>query len=212
MPHEMEAKLLVPDEATFEALRQIDHIGRLRAIPKGSRLQQDTYVDTASRRLLRAGYACRLRHTGHRAFAQLKGLGEVRGAIHRRHEMDEEIDNPSIGCLLRDRAGVGQVVRRIAQGERVRPLFTVVTRRHAWDAWAGPTRCLEMALDRSSFFGGEEELMVLEVELESLDGDRALLEQASWELRRRYRLAPTELTKFHRGLRCAGVAAGRVPT
>ena len=48
----------------------------------------------------------------------------------------------------------------------------------------------------------------LEVELESLDGDRALLEEAAHELRRAHRLTASGLSKFERGLRWAGVVAG----
>jgi len=203
---ELEAKLLVPDEATFEALRTATAIDRLRVLSKASRLQQDTYVDTREWHIYRAGYACRLRHVGHRAFVTLKGLGGAQGALHEREEIELEIDNPSIGCVLRLDETPGQMVRRLTRGERVGRLFTVVTRRRLWDVVDGRRPCFEMALDRACFFGPKGETEVLELELESLDGDRALLEKTASSLRRRYGLTESVLSKFDRGLRWAGIS------
>ena len=204
---ELEAKLVVPDEAAFAALAEVERIGYLRVRPCGSRLQQDTYVDTASLRLLRAGYACRLRHVGHRAFVTLKGLGGASGVLHEREEIEEEIDNPSIGCLLRMPEAPGHQVRWLAGGEPVVPLFIVVTLRRLAMVSSGSHDCFEMALDRARFFGQDGELRFLEAELESLDGDRALLEEAAHELRRAHGLTASGLSKFERGLRWAGVVA-----
>ncbi|HPD15872.1 MAG TPA: CYTH domain-containing protein [Planctomycetota bacterium] len=204
---ELEAKLIVPDEGTFAALANAGRIGRLRVEPRGQRLQQDTYVDTRCLRLFRAGYACRLRHVEHRAFAALKGLGGAAGPLHEREEVELEIDNPSIGALLRMPEPPGSLVRRIAAGEPVVPLFIVVTWRRLAAVSDGPRECFEMALDRARFFGPRGELHLLEVELESLDGDRALLESAAADLRREHGLTASVLSKFERGLRWAGIAA-----
>lgn len=206
---ELEAKLVVPDEPTFRALGRLTHVGRLRLHPRGSRLHQDTYVDTASLRLYRAGYACRLRHVEHRAFATLKGLGQVTGALHDREEIEEEVDNPSIGALLRMATGPGPIVRRLAGEEQVVRLLTLVTRRRLWDAGDPARACYQVALDRARLFGPSGELLLLEVELESLDGDRRLIEDAAYELRRRYGLTASGLSKFERGLRWAGITFPR---
>ncbi len=204
---ELEAKLLVPDEAAFAALAHLERIGRLRVRPRGTHRQQDTYVDTPGLRLLRAGYACRLRHVGHRAFAALKGLGHVAGDIHEREELEREIDNPSIGALLRMDEPPGRLVRWLAGEEAIKPLFTLVTLRRLATVSAGPHDCFEMALDRARFFGRGGELVLLEVELESLDGDRGLLGEAATELRRAHGLTASSLSKFERGMRWAGVTA-----
>ncbi|MBM4036238.1 MAG: CYTH domain-containing protein [Planctomycetes bacterium] len=202
---ELEAKLVVPDEATLAALGRVERIGQLRVLPRGMRLQQDTYVDTASFRLARAGYACRLRHVGHRAFATLKGLGGASGGLHEREEFEQEIDNPSIGCLLRMEEPPGRLVRWLAGGEPVVPLFIVVTLRRLAAVSNGPRECIEMALDRARFFGPAGELVLLEAELESLDGDRDLLAAAAGELRRTHGLTASGMSKFERGLRWAGL-------
>ena len=202
---EMEAKLLVPDEAAFARLARIERMGHLRIEARGPYLQQDTYVDTRSLRLFRAGYACRLRHIAHRAFATLKGLGGADGALHEREEIEIELDNPSIGALLRLGEPPGRQVRQIAGDETVVPLFTLVTLRRAALVADGARRCFDMALDRARFFGPQGELVLLELELESLDGDRALLENMASRLRLRYGLGASTLSKFERGLRWAGL-------
>jgi len=208
---ELEAKLVVPDEATFAALARIARIGHLRVRQRGARLQQDTYVDTPSLRLLQAGYACRLRHVGHRAFATLKGMGSACGALHDREEVEQEIDNPSIGALLRMAEPPGRLVRWLAGSEAVVPLFIVVTQRQLAMVSNGPHECFEMALDRARFFGPAGERVLLEAELESLDGDRSLLEQAASELRRAHGLAASGLSKFERGLRWARIGTPIAP-
>jgi len=202
---ELEAKLVVPDEATFVAMAGLERMGRFRLRPLGVRLQQDTYVDTRSLRLYQSGYACRLRHVGHRAFATLKGLGRVSGALHEREEIERELDNPSVGALLREPDVPGRLVRWVAGDEQVVPLFTVVTLRRLALVADGPRDCFEMALDRARFFGPAGELRFLELELESLDGDRGLLETAASELRLRYGLGASGMSKFERGLRWAGL-------
>jgi len=206
---ELEAKLVVPDEATFQALSGVETIGRLRVQPRATRLQQDTYVDTPSLRLYRAGHACRLRHVGQRARVALKGLGGVTGALHSREEIEQEIDNPSIGALLRMDDEPGPTVRRLAGDERLAALFSLVTERRAADVGEAARTCFEMGLDRTRFFGPRGELLFLEVELESLDGDRGLLEEAAAELRQRYGLTASGLSKFERGLRWAGITSPR---
>jgi len=202
---ELEAKLTVPDEETFRRLLALERIGGYRVRPRGARLQQDTYVDTRSLRLYRAGYACRLRHVRHRAFAALKGLGGVVGALHDREEIERELDNPSIGALLRMKEPPGRLVRRLVGGERVEVLFTVVTLRRVAAVEDGRRECFEFALDRARFFGPRGEMVFLEAELESLDGDRETLEALASELRRRHGLRASGISKFERGLRWAGI-------
>ena len=201
---ELEAKMVVPDAAAFEKLAAADRLGTLAVRPGHWRLQQDTYLDTQGMRLREAGYACRLRHTGHRAFAQLKGLGGVVGGVHDREEIGHELDNPSIGALLRLPEPPGQFVRCVAGDERLVVLFTVVTQRRASLVVDGTHECFELALDRARFFGPRGERELLELELESLDGDRERLEHVAEALRHRYALTASELSKFERGLLWVG--------
>jgi len=204
---ELEAKLVVRDEASFRALGALDRIGRLSVRLRTTCLQQDTYLDTVSLRLYRAGYACRVRRVGPRALVTLKGLGAVAGAIHAREEMELEIGDPSVEAVLRLEEEPGPLVRRLAGGEQVVPLFSLVTERRLSDVGDTTRKCFEMALDRTRFSGPRGETTLLEVELESVDGDLGLLEEAAADLRRRFGLTASGLSKFERGLRWAGIPA-----
>jgi inorganic triphosphatase YgiF len=202
---ELEAKLLVPDEVAFAALRAVERVGDLAAAPRETRHVEDTYVDTADLRLRRAGFGCRLRVAGDRATAGLKGLGGVDGDVHERVELEHSLDEPTVAALLRLAAEPGPTVRRLTDGEPLRTLFVVRTQRQRWRLW-GVGGELEMSLDRSRIEAGGGESEVLEVELELVSGGPALVERAARELRRRYGLEPSALSKFERGLALAGLA------
>jgi inorganic triphosphatase YgiF len=85
----------------------------------------------------------------------------------------------------------------------VAPLLSLETERRLSDVGDSARTRFEMALDRTRFSGPKGETELLEVELESVDGDRSLLEEAAAELRRRFGLPPSGLSKFERALRWA---------
>lgn len=202
---ELEAKLLVPDEVTFAALGAIERLGRLAVEPRETQVVEDTYVDTADLRLRRAGFGCRLRVAGDRVTAGLKGMGGVDGDIHERVELEHALDGPTVAALLRLAEEPGPMVRRLAGGEPLRPLFVLRTERQRWRVAGGRGGELQMSLDRSRIEATTGETELLEVELELVSGSQALLEQAARELRRRYGLEPSPLSKFERGLALAGL-------
>ena len=204
---EIEAKFLVPDEATFEALARLECIGGLRAGPPRTREQHDTYADTATLHLYRAGYACRLRRFGERALATVKGLGRSDGALHQRIELEHALATPSLGALCQLEAEPGPLVRQLAAGEPLVPLFSVTTQRRQADFGDEAAVRFEMALDRATFSGPAGKRLLLEAELELRHGDVALLERAAEELRRRYGLVASTRSKFERGLEWAGIEA-----
>lgn len=203
---ELEAKLLVPDEATFSALAAIGRLGRLEAVPRGTQVVEDTYVDTADLRLRRAGFGCRLRVTGGQVRAGLKGLGGVDGDVHERIELEHPLGEPTAAALVALAEEPGPTVRRLAGGEPLRSLFVVRTERQRWCLSGGDDRELLMSLDRSLIEAGAGRSAFLEVELELVSGGQGLLERAARALRARYGLRPSTLSKFERGLALAGLA------
>src|SRR5262245_64429733 len=60
-PSEIEAKYIVPDDATFEKLLSLAAVGGYRLASRGERWITDRYLDTPHRDLLRGGYSCRRR-------------------------------------------------------------------------------------------------------------------------------------------------------
>jgi CHAD domain-containing protein len=84
---EIEAKFALPDAETLRHLQAIDHLAGF-ALSTGQIKQiRDTYLDTADRLILAAGYACRRRERGEEVLITLKGLGGAEGAVHRREEL-----------------------------------------------------------------------------------------------------------------------------
>src|SRR5690606_28566144 len=60
--------------------------------PAGSQTVVDRYLDTADRRLFRAGFACRFRSTDTRQVLTLKSLTPASGNIHRRQQIEATVD------------------------------------------------------------------------------------------------------------------------
>ena len=52
----------------------------------------DRYLDTDDKRLYRAGFACRIRNVKERQILTLKSLVPAEGQIHRRQEIELEVD------------------------------------------------------------------------------------------------------------------------
>jgi inorganic triphosphatase YgiF len=204
MKTELEAKLLVPDDATLEALARLERLGDLVLRRPRAVRQHDTYVDTATLRLHRAGYGCRIRRRGRRARVTLKGLGSVQGALHEREEWEHRLPAPTAEAVVGLEAEPGPRLRDLAAGEPLGVLFTIETHRRTWEAACGDRVCFELALDSSRFHVPSGEQVLREVELESRDGDAQLLTEAAAELRERFGLEDSTLSKFARGLRWAG--------
>src|SRR5512135_2920320 len=87
VPSEIEAKLLVPQDADLRAIARLERIGRYRVQPRDVVRLHSTYLDTADFTLAHHGVALRLRrHAGHWE-ATAKWAGSVRGDVHDRPEL-----------------------------------------------------------------------------------------------------------------------------
>ncbi|MBE9506456.1 MAG: CYTH domain-containing protein, partial [Chloroflexi bacterium] len=58
---EIEAKFALPDAETLRRLQAIDHLAGFALSTGQVKQMRDTYLDTADRLILAAGYACRRR-------------------------------------------------------------------------------------------------------------------------------------------------------
>ena len=93
---EAECKYLVTEqtETEFPEARELEVIlssAGLGLHPLGTAVHKDRYYDDARLSLARAGFALRRRMGEGKFVATLKTLGEVRGALHVRGELEEEI-------------------------------------------------------------------------------------------------------------------------
>src|SRR4051794_16111059 len=124
-------------------------------IGRGPTLNQvDTYLDTADRRIERAGYAVRLRKAPRRPNeATLKSLASERpgnGALRIRTELAEQLDADEPAELAHGKGPVGQRVRALVGPRRLVPLFEVQTRRRAFPLSSDGRPSGELLLDETT--------------------------------------------------------------
>ena len=142
----------------------------LRVEPLAPQVLRDTYFDTSDWRVLRAGFALRIRHEGPRAEATLKSLRSARVDRAERREITETLPDG-----LTDPEGadgpVGSWLRRTLGGASLHPLFRAHTRRDrfAVHPGAGTGQIGEIALDDTLLLDATqrplEQLRRVEVEL-----------------------------------------------
>jgi inorganic triphosphatase YgiF len=92
VPLETEAKLIVRDRTGFDALRRLSALGPFRIRWTVTEEVRDAYLDTADRRFMLAGYACRLRQSGCEYFITLKSLSAPVDGIAVREEIETRVD------------------------------------------------------------------------------------------------------------------------
>jgi triphosphatase len=113
----------------------------------------DTYADTDDRRLDRAGYSVRVRRArrGSAAEATLKAVGQFRAdALRVRRELSEQVEVDEPAALAHASGPVAQRVRALVGRRKLRPLFTVQTRRRAYPLAADGLPSGELLLDEST--------------------------------------------------------------
>ena len=203
---EVEAKFMIPDEATFQHLLEASSLaGFVLGEVTVSELQ-DRYLDTADGALRRKGHACRLRKENQRYIVSLKGLGSVSGAIHHRVEYEEDLPSPS--SPQEWPPGVPrEMVLRLSGGKPLIPLLEIKQTRHRRLVQDGARPVAELVLDHIYFQrkpsavegGGLESTLELEVELLP-DGREGDLKRVALELEEEWNLAPEPQSKFERAL------------
>ena len=85
---EIEAKFSVPNRRTYRELCKLEGLAGFVLTPLPTQKVQDEYLDTPDRRILEAGYVCRLREGQAGVTATMKSLGGVTGVVHRRQELE----------------------------------------------------------------------------------------------------------------------------
>lgn len=195
---ETEAKYIVPDAATFAALRQTGRVGDFELKPVGTRNVADRYLDTADKRFLQAGFACRIRTAGNRQVLTLKSLTPAEGGIHRRQEIETEIESDRPDTWPESQAK--QMALEIAGPANLQTLFTLHQIRHKFHACVEGRPVIEFSLDEVSI-DGETGEHYLELEAELIEtGSETDLEQFTAALQSTWDLQPEHQSKFERGL------------
>lgn len=197
---EVEAKFIVPDKATLQRLLKARELGGFRLEPAPTRQVSDSYRDTADRAIYRGGYACRIRRKGERRIAALKGLGETKGAIHKRAEYEVTLgtgESPADWPASPAR----DLALALSCGAPLTKLFSISQQRYTRIARAGDRRVAELSLDVVNMRTTDGIETTFEIEAELLPAgaldDLALMAAA---LQNEWQLQPQAYSKFERGL------------
>ncbi len=204
-PVEIEAKFVIPDEATLQRLLEMRELGGFRLEPGPTKQVRDSYRDTADRAIYRGGYACRIRRKGGKRIATLKGLGRAEGAIHQRAEHEVTLDGGSsrLGESPADwpASPARKLALALSQGEPLIELFSLSQRRHTRTVHVGRRLVAELSLDVVEMHIGDDARTTFEVEVElAPDGTLHDLALMAADLRDKWQLQPQPRSKFEQGL------------
>jgi CHAD domain-containing protein len=216
---EIEAKFSVSDRATFDRLRQLTELAGYRLEWVGVKRIHDRYLDTKDRAILRAGYACRVRHKRsdpeaveeENYVATLKGLGgaDANSGIHQRTEYEVQVHNGD--PMMWPESPARDLVLRLSGGQQLYELCSLRQERHTCllyaDGQEGKRRVAELSLD-IVVSGADRSQCCYELELELLDqGSESDLRVLGATLRKAWGLRPEPRSKFERALELIDIAA-----
>ena len=206
---EIEAKFAVPDAETCQRLQATDRLAGFALSTGQIKQVRDTYMDTAGRLLLAAGYACRRRERGDRVVITLKGLGGAVGAVHRREELEVEVMLPVAqrlgqGYLAWPAGPLRERVLELIGDSPLTSLFELHQARNQRLVSQGQRVVAEWSLDdvRVVTQGREQTYVELEVEL-APQGTEDDLAAIAASLQDEWGLTPEPRSKFERALALA---------
>ncbi len=197
---EVEAKYTAADAATLARLAHAPALAGYDVDAGERRRDRDTFLDTADRRFLAAGYYLRRRETGGGVRLTLKQLVSGDAGVLRREELEALVaaDAPPAewpGGELRER------VEAVAQGAPLEPFLFLEQERLARRVVDGAREVAELSLDDVTVASGGRARRWFEAELELRgDGDEDDLERLAAALRAEPGLTPESRAKFTRAL------------
>lgn len=205
---EIEAKFDIPDQQSFEFMREQDQLaGLVLGAPRVESVH-DIYLDTKGRALLAAGYACRRREHGQRSVVTVKSFGRAEGAIHRREELEVEVGAAQQPQEWPD-SDLRALVLRLIGDEPLVPLLQIEQKRTVRRGSQGARVVAELSLDDVCFHAGEKRQHTWEMETELIEeGTEGDLAAFSASLTRDWHLRPEPCSKFERALALLDGALG----
>jgi triphosphatase len=168
----------------------------------------DTYLDTADRRLDRAGYSVRLRRSRRLpAVATLKSLDGIGpGALRIRRELEEQVEADEPTTVASAPGPVGERVRALIGSRELVPLFDVQTRRRVFPLAVGGVPSGELSLDDTAMRepGGQILGRLRRVEVEVPPAAVASVEGLVEQLKTTFGLQAAVLSKYEAALAATG--------
>lgn len=209
---EIEAKFTVPNRRVHGRLAHLHTLAGYALAPAGTAQVDDEYFDTPDRRLMAAGYACRLRREGDVFLATLKGLGGVAGAVHRRAEHEVRLAAWTADTRGWPESPVRDLALELTRGAPLEPLFGLTQARSRADLMDGERRVAQLSLDAVQVSIGQRPAAYYELEVElAPDGAEADLAAVVAELANVWGLVAEPRSKFERGLALLDARRGARP-
>ena len=162
---EIEAKFYVDDAVTLARMEEVPELAGFEIDAGVRRRDKDTFLDTADRRFLAAGYYLRRRETGDGMRLTLKQLVSDAGGVLRREELEALVaaDVPPAEWPegeLRER------VERVSEGEPLEPFLSLEQERMARRVRDGAREVAELSLDDVVVTAGGRERRLFEADVE----------------------------------------------
>jgi len=193
---EIEAKFIIPDLDTFETLTRLTRLDEFEIRSIGVKTIVDRYLDTPDRQLMQAGYACRIRESNGKQVLAIKSLAAAEDEVHRRLEIEMEVDDDQPQTWARSEAK--SLVVDIVGQTPLDTLFTLYQTRHKYHVFSREQRIFELSLDKVSYYQSAIiDYLGLEAELidHGTDADLARFTQA---LQNKWPLPADPKSKFER--------------
>jgi len=193
---EIEAKFIIPNIDTFDTLTQLTQLEAFEIKDIGIKTIVDRYLDTPGKQLLKAGYACRIRQSNGKQILAIKALVKTEGEVHRRLEIEMEVDDDQPQLWLESEAK--SLVLDIVGQTPLKTLFTLYQTRHKYHVLNRGQRIIELSLDKVSYNQPAViDYLGLEAELidNGTDADLASFAQA---LQNQWPLSADPKSKFER--------------
>lgn len=200
---EIEAKFILPDEATLARLLNLEQLAGSPVGPARHVPTHDIYLDTPAYTLLAAGFSCRWRRKDdHGPILTLKSLNRGHGVLHRREEVETRLPADADWTPQHwPSSPAAALTLDLAQDAPLVPLFELHQER--WVRLVGPdqhTPLIELSLDRVRFSSqSAPALLAMEAELLA-DAGEALLHALVAELQTVWQLTVDYRSKFEYGL------------
>ena len=199
MALEIEVKLAIPDQGTFNRLLVVSALGAYVLGPPQIVSVVDYFYDTADMAMLNGGYACRLRREGDQVIATVKGAGSATDSLHKRQEL-EATALAGVDPSTWPEGPARALALALTRGRPLKLLFELRQRRHRRAVQQGTRSIGQLSLDEVLVAMGERTLEWLELEIELTEGEISDLLGLRELLQRTFGLHPQLESKFARAL------------
>lgn len=206
---ETELKLRFMDDTIGERITGDPLLRAMARESWGEERLISVYYDTPSLALEKKKIAFRIRKEartgGNTWIATVKAGGTSKGGLHERKEWNVPVLQPVPDPGVFSATGSWPLLANALGNEELRELFITNFRRQKIDLYLPGGGVVEVAVDLGEIQAGEKRRPIREIELEQKGGKKSELLRLGVLLAKRYPLFPEPISKYHQGLKLAGL-------